>query len=102
MKHSSIRTLAAAVSIAAAGLGAAGTAAAAPVQLTPATPVTDGGTDPGAVTGSADALLPLLSGSAEAPADIDGEAPATGSADSLGPLLELLATGSSSTPGTTE
>ncbi|WP_280415057.1 hypothetical protein [Nocardia carnea] len=111
MRHRSLRTFAAAVSIAAAGLGAAGTATAAPVQLTEAAPIQDeGGADPG--TGSA-ALLPvllpllpeLLSGSAggETPADptaaaIQGsETPATGSAESLGPLLELLAAGSSGT-----
>ncbi|MGW5386403.1 hypothetical protein [Nocardia sp. NPDC003963] len=68
--RSRFSTFAAAVSIAAAGVGiAAGAASAAPVALTEAVPVTDdGGTGtPGATTGSADllpALLPLLTGSA--------------------------------------
>ena len=59
--RSRFSTAIAAVSIAAAGLGvAAGTASAAPVQLTPAAPVTD--TDPGTggATGSANQLVTLL------------------------------------------
>ncbi|NKY57419.1 hypothetical protein [Nocardia flavorosea] len=102
MRHS-LRTFAAAVSIAAAGLAAAGTAAAAPVQLTPAAPIQDdGGAEAG--TGSADALLPLLpqllSGSAAGENANTSDEAGTGSAESLGPLLELLAAGSSGTQGT--
>jgi hypothetical protein len=114
VKHRSFRTFAAAVSIAAAGLGAAGTAAAAPLQLNEAAPIDETATEPG--TGSAallPALLPLLlSGSADggtqtpaggpAAAAIDGESnpgAATGSADTLLPvLLPLLISGSAEAP----
>ncbi|MEU1982474.1 hypothetical protein [Nocardia sp. NPDC019395] len=97
MRHRSFRTLAAAVSIAAAGLGAAGTAAANPVQLTEAAPIQNSGaTETG--TGSAallPALLPLLASGSGTPEEASGTTTSTGSAETLLPvLLPLLASGS--------
>lgn len=98
MRHS-LRTFAAAASIAAAGLAGAGTAAAAPVQLTEAAPIQGTDTDPGAgtgtdpVTGSAallPVLLPLLAGSSEAPNVEQTADTGTGSAETLLPLLASL------------
>lgn len=104
-----IRTIAAAVLIAAGALGtAAGVAGAEPLRLTPIDATTTPAT-PGAATGSADLAEALATGSAAAtpdvPADVDAttpapgtEVPGTGSAA----LLPALLTGSAGagTPGT--